>query len=43
MWGELLLLSVGGPSVWDSHEGRVADSAIVARVCNMGVATAISS
>ena len=41
MWGEWLLLSVGGPSVWDSHEGRVrleADSAIVARVCNMGVA-----
>ena len=41
MWVERLLLSVGRPCVRDSHEGRVrfeADSAIVARVCNMGVA-----
>ena len=34
------LVTVGGPCVYDSHEGRVrfkADSAIVARVCNRGV------
>ena len=42
IWGERLLLSVGAPCVWDSHEGRVrfeADSAIAVRVSNMGVAT----
>ena len=38
MWSEWLLLSVGA-RVCDSHEGSKADSAIVARVCDMGVAT----
>ena len=41
MWGEWLLVSVGGLCVCNSHDGRVrfeADSASLGDECNVGVA-----